>query len=62
MAGSLAIACLLTVLFAAPLALGSYVVVPRSDARALVVWFGLLTALFGVALAAGALALVFLTL
>lgn len=62
MAGWLAIVCLLTVLFAAPLAFGSYAVVPRSDTRALVVWFGLLTALFGAALLAGALALLLLAL
>jgi hypothetical protein len=57
MAGYLAILAILTVLLAAPLILGTYVVVPRSDTRALTVWFGLLTALLVAALGAGALAL-----
>jgi hypothetical protein len=57
MAGYLAILSLLTALFAAPLILGTFVVVPRGGTRALLVWFGLLTALLVVALGAGALAL-----
>jgi succinate dehydrogenase hydrophobic anchor subunit len=54
MAGTILV--ILTVLFVAPLVLGSYVVVQRSGrlARA---WFGFLTALFVVALLIGALAL-----
>jgi hypothetical protein len=56
-AGYLAILSLLTVLFVAPLILCAYVVVPRGGTRALLVWFGLLTALLVVALGAGALAL-----
>jgi hypothetical protein len=55
-AGYLAILSLLTALFAAPI-LCAYVVVPRGGTRALLVWFGLLTALLVVALGAGALAL-----
>ena len=57
MAGYLATAAMLTALLAAPLIFGTYAVVPRSDTRALTVWFGLLTALLVVALGAGALAL-----
>ena len=57
MAGYLAILAILTVLLAAPLIFGTYAVLPRSDTRALTVWFGLLTALLVVALGAGALAL-----
>jgi hypothetical protein len=57
MAGYLAILAILTALLAAPLLFGTFAVVPRSDTRALVVWFGLLTALLVAALGAGALAL-----
>jgi hypothetical protein len=54
MAGTILV--ILTVLFVAPLVLGSFVVVQRSGRLALV-WFGFLTALFLVALVVGALAL-----
>ena len=54
MAGTILV--ILTVLFVAPLVLGSYVVVQRSG-RLARVWFGFLTALFVAALVIGALAL-----
>ena len=57
MAGIAALVTIFTALFAAPLVLGSYVVVQRASPRALLVWFGFLTALFVVGLGAGAFAL-----
>jgi hypothetical protein len=57
MAGYLAILGILAALTVAPLILGTFAVVPRNDTRALVVWFGLLTALLIAAFGAGALAL-----
>jgi hypothetical protein len=57
MAGIAALVTIFTALFAAPLALGSYVVVQRANPPVLLAWFGFLTALFVVALAAGAFAL-----
>ncbi|HLH24409.1 MAG TPA: hypothetical protein VK066_17950 [Chloroflexota bacterium] len=57
MAGYLAILSILTVLLAAPLIFGTFAVVPRTDTRTLVVWFGLLTLLLAGALTVSALAL-----
>lgn len=48
---------ILTALFAAPLVLGSYVVVQGASRRVQLAWFGFLTLLFVVGLALGALAL-----
>jgi hypothetical protein len=48
---------ILTALFAAPLVLGSYVVVQGASRRLQLAWFGFLTLLFVVALVLGALAL-----
>jgi hypothetical protein len=57
-----AILAIPTALFAAPLIFGTYAVVPSSGARALMVRFGLLTALLVAALGAGALALLLVLL
>jgi hypothetical protein len=61
MAGLAAILVIATALLAAPLALGSYVVLQGTNRRAYVAWFGLLTALCTTTLAVGAVALVFLS-
>jgi hypothetical protein len=52
-----AVVLVLTVLFAAPLTLGTYIMVQRSSRLGLMLWFGIVTLLFVAALAAGALAL-----
>ena len=57
MAGMLAILAILTVLFAAPLVLGSLVAVRALRGGALVLWFGFLTALLVAAHGAGAMGL-----
>ncbi|MBI4491335.1 MAG: hypothetical protein HY690_00880 [Chloroflexi bacterium] len=57
MAGVGGFVVLITVLFAAPLALGSYVVVQGASRRVVLAWFGFLAALFLVALGLGALVL-----
>lgn len=44
-------------LFAAPLVLGSFVIVQRSSWAVAVAWFGFLTLLLGLVVAAGGLAL-----
>jgi hypothetical protein len=56
-AGALSI---LSVLFAAPLLLGAYVVVQRSGALTHLLWFGVVLALLAAALLAGALGLILL--
>ena len=48
---------ILTALFAAPLVLGSYVVVQGASRRLQLAWFGFLTLLFVVGLVLGALTL-----
>jgi hypothetical protein len=48
---------ILTALFAAPLVLGSYVVVQGASRRLQLAWFGFLTLLFVAGLGIGALAL-----
>jgi hypothetical protein len=57
MADIAALVSIFTILFAAPLVLGSYVLVQGMSPRALLVWFGFLTGLFTIAFAAGAFAL-----
>ena len=57
MAGIGAILLIVTVLLAAPLVLGSFIMAQRSSQQALVTWFGLLTLLLILGLAAGAFAL-----
>ena len=52
-----AIAALLLALVAAPLALGSYVVVQRASERTITLWFGSLAALLLLSLVAGAIGL-----
>ena len=58
----LAVLGLLTVLFAAPLTLGTFVIVQHTAPRLLLLWFGLLTLLFAITLGAGALGLLLLAL
>ncbi len=56
MAGVGALVVILVVLFAAPLALGSFIIAQGTNhTRALAVWFGLLTALFIAVLGIGVL-------
>lgn len=52
-----AAAAILSVLFASPLILGSYVVIQRTGGLMQLVWFGFLVLLLGTAVALGALGL-----
>ncbi len=51
-----------TLVFAAPLVIGSYVVAQRASPRVLLMWFGFLTAILVFGLVVGAIALVTLPL
>ncbi len=56
------IAVVSVILFTAPLVLGAYVVAQGQSRTALMAWFGLLTALFALALLVGLIALAALLL
>jgi hypothetical protein len=56
------VAVVSVILFTAPLVLGAYVVAQGQSRNALMAWFGLLTALFALALLIGLVALVLLLL
>jgi hypothetical protein len=56
------IAVVSIILFTAPLVLGAYVVAQGQSPRALMAWFGTLTALFALSLLVGVLALISLLL
>jgi hypothetical protein len=60
MSGALALTGLLVALLAAPLVLGTHVVVQRASRRVVVVWFGALVGLTMLSLVLGAIALVVL--
>jgi hypothetical protein len=60
MAGIGVVLLVVTVLFAAPLALGSFVLMQRASIRAQAAWFSFLAALFLAALLAGGVSLLLL--
>jgi hypothetical protein len=62
MANLAALGALFVALLAAPLALGTYVVVQRSSQRAALLWFGLLAGLLGLSLLFAAVGLWLVTL
>jgi hypothetical protein len=60
LANAAAAVSILSVLFASPLLLGSYVVVQRSGVLTQLVWFGLVLSLLAAALLAGIVGLILL--